>query len=213
MYPQLLHKKRFFKYQKSAFPKALDNKDALFLGQGSFTQCFYNPGEDFVYLRSCNNLLESIDLFTDFTDEDHIHVPRVERLNTESLEYVKWYKMEKLETLRGDNLKLIRKFIKQVRNVVFNPDRYKFNNAILQLIETHYPQFYPSIEELSYRAQDWDSKYRFEFITCNIMQRSDGTIVFNDIIAVNYNYRTHVNISKLPYEKLVEYEKARPYND
>ncbi len=212
MYPQKLHSKRFFKWYKSAFPKALqDNKEALFLGQGLFTQCFHNPGEDVVYLRSCNDVLESIELWTDITDEENIHIPLVERLNIEPLEYVKWYKMEKLEKLSGDNLKLIRKLCKQVFEVGLGLNPYRRKDAILQFIAKEYPNFYPSIEQLSYRAQDWDSGYRFDFTTSNIMQRKNGVIVFNDVVTVGLRRKLNEYIHNLPYEKLVEYTKARPY--
>lgn len=209
MYPQRLHDKRFFKRRQNVFPKALqDNKEALYLGCGMSTQCFWNPGEEHVYLRSTNCIFESIDLFVDFTNEDNINVPVVERMSIEPLEHVQWYKAEKLEKLSGPNLKFVHKMCRKVNEVDFGLNR---SEKVLQLFEKEYPLFYPSIQTLSYRGQDWEWNYRFDFTTSNIMQRKNGVIVFNDVVVVGLRRKLNEYIHNLPYEKLVEYTKARPY--
>lgn len=180
---QQLMRKKMFQRHPWCFPSLLHSKDVVFYGEGMQTQTFGFPNEDFVYLRTVNPIYESLYIFTNF--DDNPNVPRVEKIfEWQSEDNVIWYKAEKLfKVKRPENLKIVRNLKKLLSDIGI----HNFYEG-LDRIEKHFPEYFDSINELVYRAQDWHHEIKFDTYIGNFMERANGELVFNDIVHL-FNYQ------------------------
>ena len=134
----------FYKSHRYAFPSILKNSNTIFYGAGLQSQVFGLPEEDFVYIRTTNKLLESLDLFVDFDDEDNLYVPKIERVRKwQSEDEVQWYKAEKLYKISDKNKTIVRKLQYRLKDI-FWMNLYEG----LARIEIHFPQYLGSFRTL-----------------------------------------------------------------
>ena len=177
-----------------------ENKDNVyFLGEGKNTQVFWIQGESKVWLRSNNNMLESIANYTNF--DISIHIPRIEKTRYFVDSMVKWYRSELLYPLTSTHKEY--KNIRKMINYISSSFNYAEYNKILNCIEKKYPIWYDSFYELICRAQDWHWQFSIDLCMKNVMVRPNhNTIVWNDMI--NF-YTDHVMIGTIPFSEIESY--------